>query len=875
MTEFAREIFPVNLEEEMRQSYLDYAMSVIVGRALPDARDGLKPVHRRVLYAMHELGVDWNKAYKKSARIVGDVIGKYHPHGDSAVYDAIVRMAQDFSMRYPLVDGQGNFGSIDGDAAAAMRYTEVRMAKVAHELLADIDKETVDFILNYDETEREPAVLPTRVPNLLVNGSSGIAVGMATNIPPHNLREVVNACIALIDDPAIDIAQLMEYVPGPDFPTAGLINGSRGIREAYRTGRGRIEMRARTHVEEIDRGKREQIVVTQLPYQVNKARLLEKIAALVKEKRVEGISELRDESDKEGLRVVIELRRGEYTDVVLNNLYKHTQLATVFGINMVALTEGQPRQMTLKEVLEAFVRHRREVVTRRSVYELRKARERAHVLEGLAVALANIDPVIELIKASPSPAEAKQGLVERVWAPGVVSDMLSRAGADASRPEHLDPGYGLGEEGYRLTPEQAQAILDLRLHRLTGLEQDKVVEEYGGILDRIAELIEILENPDRLMQVIREELEAIRDEYGDERLTEIQERQDELTVEDLISDEDVVVTISHAGYAKAQPLGDYSTQRRGGRGKAAARMKDDDFVDRMFVASTHDTLLCFSSHGKVYWKKVWELPAAGRGARGKPIVNLLPLEPDERINAVLPVREFPEDQYVFMATRSGIVKKTPLSHFSRPRSSGIIAVDLRIDDWLIDVKLTDGDREIMLFSSGGKAIRFNEPEVRPMGRVSTGVRGMRLPEGDHLIALIIVGEGDILTATTNGYGKRTPVDQYRKTGRGGQGVRSIQTTERNGPVVGAVQVGDDDELMLISDGGTLVRTAAAEVSVVGRDAQGVRLIRLGEGERLVQVARIEKLANDEEPDAEDEAADAGSAADDEQRGEGPAGDDET
>ncbi|WP_070987786.1 DNA gyrase subunit A [Halofilum ochraceum] len=875
MTEFAREIFPVNLEEEMRQSYLDYAMSVIVGRALPDARDGLKPVHRRVLFAMHELGVDWNKAYKKSARIVGDVIGKYHPHGDSAVYDAIVRMAQDFSMRYPLVDGQGNFGSIDGDAAAAMRYTEVRMAKVAHELLADIDKETVDFILNYDETEREPAVLPTRVPNLLVNGSSGIAVGMATNIPPHNLREIVNACIALIDDPTIDINQLMEYVPGPDFPTAGLINGSRGIREAYRTGRGRIEMRARTHIEEIDRGKREQIVVTQLPYQVNKARLLEKIAALVKEKRVEGISELRDESDKDGLRVVIELKRGEYTDVILNNLFKHTQLATVFGINMVALTEGQPRQMTLKEVLEAFVRHRREVVTRRSVYELRKARDRAHVLEGLAVALANIDPVIELIKASPNPAEAKQGLVERVWEPGVVSDMLERAGAHASRPENLDPGYGLGEQGYRLTPEQAQAILDLRLHRLTGLEQDKVVEEYSGILDRIAELIEILENPDRLMEVIREELEAIRDEYGDDRLTEIQERQDELTVEDLISDEDVVVTISHAGYAKAQPLGDYSTQRRGGRGKAATRMKDEDFIDRMFVASTHDTLLCFSSHGKVYWKKVWELPAAGRGARGKPIVNLLPLEPDERINAVLPVREFPEDQYVFMATRSGIVKKTPLSHFSRPRSSGIIAVDLRIDDWLIDVKLTDGDREIMLFSSGGKAIRFNEPEVRPMGRVSTGVRGMRLPEGDHLIALIIVGEGNILTATTNGYGKRTPVDQYRKTGRGGQGVRSIQTTERNGSVVGAVQVGDDDELMLISDGGTLVRTPAAEVSIVGRDAQGVRLIRLGEGERLVQLARIEKLASEEESDAGDDAAADAAGPAEAEGGEAPAGDDET
>jgi DNA gyrase subunit A len=852
MSEFAREIFPVNLEEEMRQSYLDYAMSVIVGRALPDARDGLKPVHRRVLYAMHELGVDWNKAYKKSARLVGDVIGKYHPHGDSAVYDAIVRMAQDFSMRYPLIDGQGNFGSIDGDAAAAMRYTEVRMARVAHELLADIDKETVDFVLNYDETEREPAVLPTRVPNLLVNGSAGIAVGMATNIPPHNLREVADACIALIDDPELDVNALMAYVPGPDFPTTGLINGARGIREAYRTGRGRVEIRARTHVEAIDNGKREQIVVTQLPYQVNKARLLEKTAELVKDKRIEGITGLRDESDKDGLRMVIELRRGEFADVVLNNLYKHTQLATVFGINMVALVDGQPRQLNLREVLDAFVRHRREVVTRRSVYELRKARERAHVLEGLAVALANIDTVIELIKASPSPSEAKNALTARDWQPGVVSDMLARAGANASRPETLDDALGLSDVGYRLSPQQAQAILDLRLHRLTGLEQDKVVEEYSTILDRIAELIEILENPERLMAVIREELEGVRDQYGGERLTEIQDRRDELTVEDLISDEEVVVTLSHAGYAKAQALGDYSTQRRGGRGKAAARMKDDDFVDRMFLACTHDTLLCFSSHGKVYWKKVWQLPVAGRGARGRPIVNLLPLEPDERINAVLPVREFPEDQYVFMTTRSGIVKKTPLSHFSRPRSSGIIAVDLRVDDWLIDVQLTGGDRDIMLFAAGGKAIRFQEQEVRPMGRVSTGVRGMRLPAGDHVKAMIIVGAGEILTATEIGYGKRTAPAQSRCTGRGGQGVRSIQTSERNGAVVGAVQVNPDDELMLISDGGTLVRTAADEVSISGRDAQGVRLIRLGEGERLVQLARIEKLPND--ADAAIEAA---------------------
>ena len=845
MTEFAKEIFPVNLEEEMRQSYLDYAMSVIVGRALPDARDGLKPVHRRVLYAMHELGVDWNKAYKKSARIVGDVIGKYHPHGDTAVYDTIVRMAQDFTMRYPLVDGQGNFGSIDGDAAAAMRYTEVRMARIAHELLADIDKETVDFVPNYDETEREPAVLPTRVPNLLVNGSAGIAVGMATNIPPHNLREIVSACIALIDNPDIDLSALMEQVPGPDFPTAGVINGSRGIREAYRTGRGRIEIRGRTHIETDERSGRETIVVTELPYQVNKARLLEKIAELVKARRVEGIAELRDESDKEGMRVVIELKRGEITDVVLNNLYKHTQLANVFGINMVALVDGQPRQMTLREVLESFVRHRREVVTRRSVYELRKARERAHVLEGLAVALANIDPVIALIKASPSPAEAKQALVARAWDPGVVSQMLARTGAASSRPEGLAEEYGLGDGEYRLSPQQAQAILELRLHRLTALEQDKITDEYGGILERIGELIEILENPDRLMAVIREELDAVREQYGDERRTEIQERQDELTVEDLITDEDVVVTLSYQGYAKAQALADYATQRRGGRGKSAARMKDEDFVDRMFVASTHDTLLCFSSHGKAYWKKVWELPVAGRGARGRPIVNLLPLEENERINAVLPVREFPEDRYVLMATRSGIVKKTPLSHFSRPRASGIIAIDLRIDDWLVDVALTDGARDAMLFSSDGKAIRFSEEQVRPMGRTAAGVRGMRLVSGAHVIALIIDGGGDILTATANGYGKRTPVAQYRKTGRGGQGVRSIRTSRRNGDVVGAVQVSKDDELMLISDRGTLVRTSAAEVSMMGRDAQGVRLIRLGEGEKLVQMARIESLDAEE------------------------------
>jgi len=857
MTDFAKEVFPVNLEEEMRQSYLDYAMSVIVGRALPDVRDGLKPVHRRVLYAMQELGNDWNKPYKKSARVVGDVIGKYHPHGDSAVYDAIVRMAQPFSMRYRLVDGQGNFGSIDGDAAAAMRYTEVRMARIAHELLADIDKETVDFVLNYDETESEPSVLPTRVPNLLVNGSSGIAVGMATNIPPHNLSEVITATIALIDDPDIDVPGLMEHLPGPDFPTQGLINGERGIREAYRTGRGRIEIRARTHVETDERSARERIVVTELPYQVNKARLLEKIADLVKNKRIEGISELRDESDKEGLRVVIELRRGELADVVLNNLYKHTQLALVFGINMVALEGGQPRQLDLRQILQAFLRHRREVVTRRSLYELRKARERAHVLEGLAVALANIDAVIALIKASPSPADARNALVEQGWAPGVVADMLERAGARGSRPEDLDSGYGLHDGEYHLSPQQAQAILDLRLHRLTGLEQDKVVEEYGGILERIAELIAILENPDRLMEVIREELVAVREQYGDVRRTEIQSRRDELTVEDLISDEEVVVTISNAGYAKAQPLSDYSTQRRGGRGKSATRMKDEDFVDKLFVASTHDTLLCFSSHGKVYWKKVWELPVASRGARGRPMNNLLPLEDGERVNAVLPVREFPEDRFVFMATRSGMVKKTPLSHFSRPRSSGIIALDLRIDDWLVDVALTDGGRDIMLFSSGGKAIQFEESEVRPMGRTATGVRGMRLGGGGHVIALIIVGEGYILTATANGYGKRTPVESYRRIGRGGQGVRSIRTNERNGEVVGAVQVVESDELMLISNAGTLVRTPAAEVSVMGRDAQGVRLIRLAEDEELVQIARVQTLAGevaDDPGDSEDDGA---------------------
>ncbi|MFO7592834.1 MAG: DNA gyrase subunit A [Pseudomonadota bacterium] len=848
MTEFAKEVLPINIEEEMKQSYLDYAMSVIVGRALPDVRDGLKPVHRRVLYAMRELGNDWNKPYKKSARVVGDVIGKYHPHGDSAVYDTIVRMAQPFSLRYMLVDGQGNFGSIDGDSAAAMRYTEVRMAKIAHELLADIDKETVDFIPNYDESESEPEVLPARLPNLLINGSAGIAVGMATNIPPHNLTEVTNACLALIENPEIDIAGLMQHIPGPDFPTAGIINGAKGIHEAYHTGRGRIYVRARSEMEEMDSG-RQRIVVTELPYQVNKARLLEKIAELVKEKKIEGISELRDESDKEGMRMVIELKRGEVPEVVLNNLYKQTQMQSVFGINMVALAGGQPKLLNLKQMLEAFIRHRREVVTRRTVFELRKARERAHVLEGLAVALANIDPIIELIKAAPNPAEAKAGLLAKTWEAGVVTDMLSRAGAEASRPDGLTKEFGLVEGQYRLSEAQAQAILELRLHRLTGLEQDKIINEYKELLDIIADLLEILGSHERLMQVIREELETIREQYGDERRTEIITTKLDLTLEDLISEEDVVVTLSHEGYAKAQPLTDYRAQKRGGRGKSATATKDEDFIDKMFVANTHDTILCFSSRGRVYWLKVYELPQAGRASRGKPIVNLLPLEGDERINAILPVREFEEGQYVFMATANGTVKKTPLVDFSRPRASGIIAVDLVEGDCLVGVALTDGQRDIMLFSSAGKVIRFKEENVRSMGRVSRGVRGIRLGEEQKVISLIVADEGHVLTATENGYGKRTPIDDYPVYGRGGQGVIAIQSSERNGPVVGAVLVSEDDEIMLITNGGTLVRTRVAEVSSMGRNTQGVRLINLTKGEKLIGMERIAETDEDEELDA--------------------------
>jgi DNA gyrase subunit A len=845
MTEFAKEVIPVNLEDEMQHSYLDYAMSVIVGRALPDVRDGLKPVHRRVLYAMSELGNDWNKPYKKSARIVGDVIGKYHPHGDTAVYDTIVRMAQPFSMRYMLVDGQGNFGSVDGDAPAAMRYTEVRLARIAHELLADIDKETVDFAPNYDDSEHEPSVLPSRVPNLLVNGAAGIAVGMATNIPPHNLGETIDACVALIDDPTIGIDQLMTLVPGPDFPTAGVINGVAGIREAYRTGRGRIFVRARAAVEEEADTGRQRIVVTELPYQVNKARLLEKIAELVKEKRIEGITELRDESDKDGMRVVMELRRGEIAEVVLNNLYQHTQLQSVFGINTVALVDGQPRTLNLKQLLEYFLRHRREVVTRRTLFDLRKARERAHVLEGLAVALANIDEVIALIKAASTPADAKVALMGRAWHSPAVEAMLARAGAATSRPEDLPAALGLTEEGYRLSEAQAQAILDLRLHRLTGLEQDKILAEYGEILTKIRELLDVLSSADRLMAVIRGELLEIKAQFGDARRTEILLDHLDLTLEDLISEEDVVVTLSHQGYAKAQPVSVYQAQRRGGKGKQATATKEEDFVDKLFVASTHDTILCFSSRGRVYWLKVYELPQAGRNALGKPMVNLLPLEHDERINAVLPVRDYPDDQFVFMVSASGTVKKTPLTDFSRPRPSGIIAVDLREDDRLVDVALTDGKQQIMLFTSAGKAVRFDERDVRPMGRTACGVRGVMLEPDHKVIALIVADGGMVLSVTENGFGKRTPVDEFPLHGRGGKGVISIRTSDRNGSQVGAVLVQPDDEIMLITDGGTLVRTPVRDISVLGRDTQGVKLISLGEGEKLVGIDRIVSLGVDE------------------------------
>jgi len=854
MPEFAKEVLLINLEDEMRQSYLDYAMSVIVGRALPDVRDGLKPVHRRVLFAMSELGNDWNKPYKKSARVVGDVIGKYHPHGDTAVYGSIVRMAQPFSMRYMLVDGQGNFGSVDGDAPAAMRYTEVRMARITHSLLDDLDKETVDFTPNYDESEQEPRVLPARFPNLLVNGSSGIAVGMATNIPPHNLREVIDACLALIDRPQIGIEELMERVPGPDFPTAAIINGVRGIREAYRTGRGRVVMRARTQIETEKRSGREAIIVTELPYQVNKARLLERMAELVKEKKVEGIAELRDESDKDGMRMVIEVKRDHFPDVVLNNLYLHTQLQSVFGINMVALVDGQPRLLNLKQLLEYFLRHRRDVVTRRAIFELRKARGRAHILEGLTLALANIDEVIDLIKTSASPAEAKLGLMDRFWRPGAVAAMLEQAGAVQSRPDDLAPGLGLGEQGYRLSETQAQAILDLRLHRLTGLEQDKILKEYEDILAAIADLLEILSSPERLMVVIRDELIQIRDQYGDARRTEILTDHADLTMEDLITPEDLVVTLSHVGYAKAQPLSQYQAQKRGGKGRTAASTKDEDFIDKLFVANSHDTLLCFSSLGKVYWLKVYELPQAGRTARGRPMVNLLPLGEGERIHAVLPVRDYDEGHFVFMATSAGTVKKTPLIDFSRPLARGIIALDLHEGEQLVDVAITDGERDILLFTSVGKAVRFREREVRAMGRGAHGVRGILLGEGQRVIAMLVVEPGcTVLGVTENGYGKRTLLDEFPTKGRGTMGVIAIGTSARNGALVGAVLVRPEDEIMLITVGGTLVRTSVAEIPVFSRSAQGVKLMRVGEGERLAGVERILALEGTPgEGDAEDQ-----------------------
>ena len=849
MSEFAQEIFKVNLEDEMRRSYLDYAMSVIVGRALPDARDGLKPVHRRVLYAMRELGNDWNKPYKKSARVVGDVIGKYHPHGDSAVYDALVRMAQTFSMRHPLIDGQGNFGSVDGDAPAAMRYTEVRMAKVAHELQADLEKETVDFIDNYDGSEQEPSVFPARFPNLLVNGSSGIAVGMATNIPPHNLTEILDATVLLIDEPQTDDESLLALVPGPDFPTAGIINGAAGIREAYLTGRGRVVMRARAVFEDDERTGKASIIVTELPYQVNKARLIERIAELVREKKLEGITELRDESDKDGMRVVIELRRGELPDVMLNNLYQQTQMQSVFGINMVALVDGQPRTLGLRDILSVFLRHRREVVTRRTIFDLRKARERAHILEGLAVALANIDEMIALIKAAPTPADAREALMARDWASGLVQALLDRADAAASRPEGLPAALGLqSNQRYRLSQEQATAILEMRLNRLTGLEQDKIIDEYRQLLEKIIDLLDILRSETRLMQVIRDELLALREEYGQPRRTEIVFDYEDLSIEDLIAEEDRVVTLSREGYIKTQSLSEYQSQRRGGRGKSSTRMKDEDVIERLMVASTHAWALLFTNLGRVYWRKVYQLPQGARGARGRPIINILPLQEGEWVNAMLPVREFVDDHYIFFATATGQVKKTPLADFSRPRQAGIIAIDLRDDDRLVGAALTDGSRELMLFSDAGKSIRFHEDDVRSMGRTAGGVRGIRLEEGQRVMSLIVVGEGQVLTATENGYGKRTPVADFPIQGRGGQGVIAIQTSDRNGALVGAALVQDADEVILISDAGTLVRTEVEQISSVSRNTQGVILIRLGEGEKLVQLAAVAGVAGDEAVD---------------------------
>ncbi len=862
--QFAKETLPVSLEEEMRRSYLDYAMSVIVGRALPDVRDGLKPVHRRVLFAMHELSNDWNKAYKKSARVVGDVIGKYHPHGDTAVYDTIVRMAQSFSLRYPLVDGQGNFGSVDGDNAAAMRYTEIRMSKIAHELLADIDKETVDFGPNYDGSEHEPLIMPAKFPNLLVNGSSGIAVGMATNIPPHNLNEIIAACLAVLHDPTISIEDLIDIVPAPDFPTAGIIYGTAGVKEGYRTGRGRVVMRAKVHFEEIEKSVgRQAIIVDELPYQVNKAHLCIKIGELVREKRLEGISEIRDESDKSGMRMVIELKRGEVPEVVLNNLYKHTQMQDTFGMNMVAILDGQPRLLNLKQILEAFLRHRREVITRRTQFELKKARDRGHILEGLAVALANVDEIIALIKASATPPEAKAGLLSRAWRSNVVEAMLTRVandaiGTEAFRPLSLAPEYGLHAEGYFLTEVQAQAILDLRLQRLTGLEQDKIVGEYGEVMLRIADLLDILDTPERVTAIIASELAEIRAAFGDKRRSEIIAHGADISLEDLITPQDMVVTLSNTGYMKAQPLDEYRTQKRGGRGKQAAGTKEEDFIEKLFIANSHDFILCFTDLGRMFWLKVYEVPQGGRGARGKPIVNLLAMEPDEKVNAILPVKEFDENHYVFMATSLGTVKKTPLTEFSRPRTAGIIAVNLDPSDYLVGVAITNGSNDVMLFSDEGKANRFDETEVRAMGRSSRGVRGIRLGGDARVIALLVADndEQSVMTATENGFGKRTPVGEYTRHGRGGQGLIAISTSARNGRVVAATLVDESDEVMLITTGGVLIRTRVSEIRSLGRSTQGVTLINLDAGEKLSGLQRV--LDSDvavESGSGEDAAAD--------------------
>ncbi|GGD68537.1 DNA gyrase subunit A [Caballeronia grimmiae] len=878
MDQFAKETLPISLEEEMRRSYLDYAMSVIVGRALPDVRDGLKPVHRRALYSMHELNNDWNRPYKKSARIVGDVIGKYHPHGDASVYETIVRMAQPFSLRYMLVDGQGNFGSVDGDNAAAMRYTEIRMAKIGHELLADIDKETVDFGPNYDGSESEPLVMPARIPNLLINGSAGIAVGMATNIPPHNLREIVDACLHLLNTPDATVDELIEIVPAPDFPTAGIIYGVAGVRDGYRTGRGRVVMRAATHFEEIDRGQRMAIIVDEIPYQVNKRTLLERIAELVNEKKIEGISDIRDESDKSGMRVVIELKRGEVPEVVLNNLYKQTQLQDTFGMNLVALVDGQPKLLNLKEMLECFLSHRREVLTRRTVFELRKARDRGHVLEGLAVALANIDEFIAIIKAAPTPPIAKQELMNRPWDSSLVREMLTRAETEASggriayRPEGLNPAYGLQEDGlYKLSDVQAQEILQMRLQRLTGLEQDKIVGEYRDVMAQIADLLDILARPERIRQMIVDELGQIRTEFGDERRSRIEMNATELNTEDLITPQEMVVTMSHAGYVKSQPLSEYRAQKRGGRGKQATQMKEDDLIDTLFIANTHDHMLCFSNRGRVYWIKVYEVPQGSRNSRGRPIVNMFPLQDGEKINVVLPIKEFSADKYVFMATSLGTVKKTPLEAFSRPLKKGIIAVDLDEGDYLVGAAITDGAHDVMLFSDAGKAVRFDENDVRAMGRGARGVRGMQLEDGQQVIALLVAGgeTQSVLTATENGFGKRTPIHEYTRHGRGTKGMIAIQTSERNGRVVAATLVEPESEIMLITTAGVLIRTRVSEIREMGRATQGVTLISLDEGTKLSGLQHIAEAEADAELDEADAAANGStSTPDDAENGEG-------